>query len=40
MPYKRVEIPESELARQREICFEIRERIEASGKKPLAFVDT
>ena len=40
MAYKRVEIPESELARQRDICFEIRGRIEASGRRPLALVDT
>ena len=38
--YKRVEIPQAELERQREICFEIRERIEASGRRPLALVDT
>ena len=35
MAYKRLEIPQAELDRQREICFEIRERIEALGKKPL-----
>ena len=40
MAYKRVEVPAAELERQREICFEIRERIEASGRRPLALVDT
>ena len=40
MPYKRVEISADELARQREICFEIRERIQALGRQPLALVDT
>ena len=40
MAYKRVEIPAGELSRQREICFEIRERVEASGRRPLALVDT
>ena len=38
MAYKRVEIPEAELARQREICDKIREGL--SGARPLAFVDT
>ena len=40
MPYKRVEMSADELARQREICFEIRERIQALGRQPLALVDT
>ena len=40
MAYRRVEIPAAELARQRELCFEIRARLEASGKRPLALVDT
>ncbi len=40
MAYKRVEIPRAELERQREICFGIRERIAASGRRPLALVDT
>ena len=40
MAYKRVEIPAGELSRQREICFEIRERVEASGRRALALVDT
>ena len=38
MAYKRVEIPEAELARQREICDKIREGL--GGARPLAFVDT
>jgi tRNA-2-methylthio-N6-dimethylallyladenosine synthase len=38
MAYKRVEIPETELARQREICDKIREGL--GGARPLAFVDT
>ncbi len=38
MAYKRVEIPEAELARQREICDKIREGL--GGARPVAFVDT
>ena len=38
MAYKRAEIPEAELARQREICDKIREGL--GGARPLAFVDT
>ena len=38
MAYKRVEIPEAELARQREICDKIRDGL--GGARPLAFVDT
>ena len=38
MAYKRVEIPQAELARQREICDKIREGL--GGARPLAFVDT
>ena len=40
MAYKRVEIPAAELARQRDICFEIRERTERAPRRPLALVDT
>ena len=38
MAYNRVEIPEAELERQRDICKNIRERL--GGRRPLAFVDT
>ena len=40
MAYQRIEIPAAELARQRDICFQIRERHEREGRAPLAFVDT
>ena len=40
MAYQRIEIPDAELARQRDICFQIRERHEREGRAPLAFVDT
>ena len=40
MAYRRIEIPAGEMARQREICAQVRARIEGSGRRPLAFVDT
>ena len=40
MAYQRIEIPAAELARQRDICFQIRERHEREGRAPLALVDT
>ena len=40
MAYTRVEIPSAELARQRDICFDIRSGNERAGRAPLAYVDT
>ena len=40
MAYKRIEIPAGEIDRQREICARIRARLESSGERPLALVDT
>jgi tRNA-2-methylthio-N6-dimethylallyladenosine synthase len=40
MPYQRIEITEEQIAAQREIALRLRAHFAASGKTPLALVDT
>ena len=40
MSYQRVEIPESDIQRQLDICAQLRAHFSAGGRQPLAMVDT
>ena len=40
MSYQRVEIPESDIQHQLDICAQLRAHFSAGGRQPLAMVDT